>query len=493
MGAVSLPDSVDDVIVGAGITGLATATMLARAGRSVLVLEARHLGQTASGLNTGKVSVLQGRKLSRMLSVQSERVVAAYLEGNRRALEWLVGFCEESGVQVERRSAYTFAATAEQTADVRREYDAARRLGLPVQWRESLDVPFGVHGAVELCDQAQVDPRTLLGALARDAVDSGAIIAERSRVTGCSWIGAPRVTLESGAQIRSETVVLATGIPILDRGLYFAKVEPRRSYLLAFEGAGAPPGMMLSSGSPVLSLRDATVGSRDLLLVGGSGHVVGRTRSEAGHLEVLRAWTASHYPGSSEVSAWSAQDYSSHDGIPFVGRMPRGAGHVYVATGFDKWGLTNGPASAKRIAGAILGKPPTWADPLGRRITRPRAALGLALTNAKVGLAAAATLAATEVRTVDEDPAEGQGSVGRSGASPVPVGTCRTAEGVQSVVAVCTHLGGTLCWNDAEGSWDCPLHGSRFAADGAVLEGPATRPLTRHTIHGGSKPAIAEQ
>ncbi|MET0837999.1 MAG: FAD-dependent oxidoreductase, partial [Marmoricola sp.] len=218
-----------------------------------------------------------------------------------------------------------------------------------------------------------------------------------------------------------------------------------------FEGAAAPEGMYLSAGSDSRSVRDLPVpagGSR--LLVGGAGHGVGRTRSEETHVERLRDWTARFFPGAVETHQWSAQDYRSHDAVPYVGRLPRGFGRIYLATGFDKWGMTNGVAAALAISGQVLGQQPSWAKTLGRRITGPTAAAHLAAINLKVGLGAAGGAAE---RVTQRDARE--------------------------VLPVCTHLGGPLHWNDCEQSWDCPLHGSRFGASGEVLEGPATRPLRR--------------
>jgi nitrite reductase/ring-hydroxylating ferredoxin subunit len=248
-------------------------------------------------------------------------------------------------------------------------------------------------------------------------------------------------------------VVLATGIPILDRGLYFSKVEPQRSYALAFDASGAPQGMYLSAGSDSRSVRDTPAHVGTQLLVGGSGHSVGRTRSEEGHVDKLREWTATYFPDAVETHQWSAQDYSPHDAVPFVGRMPRGGGNIYVATGFEKWGMTNGVAAGRAISGHILGSEPAWAKPLDRRSIGPTAAAHIATINAKVGAAQVAS------------------AVGRVTGGERPC----------EVVGICTHLGGVLKWNDAEQSWDCPLHGSRFTPDGDVLEGPATKPLKRRS------------
>ncbi len=448
-------DAVDEIVVGAGITGLATALLLARAGRRVAVVEAREVGAVATGNTTAKVSLLQGTKYTALLRHQSKQVAGAYLDANREGQQWLLQFCEDHGVPVQRRAAFTYAAQKREISTVRKEHDAAATLGLEVTWRDSLDVPFPNVGATVLEDQAQFDPMDFLAALVAQLRAHGGTLHQGLRVTGVSLSGPPEVTLEDGTTLRAEHVVLATGAVILDRGLYFAKVEPERSYALAFDVPGAPEGMFLSAGSDSRSVRDAprgdgTSGDGTRLLVGGAGHGVGRTSSELAHVDRLRDWTAEHFPGAVETHQWSAQDYAPVDGVPFVGHLPRGGGRIFVATGFDKWGMTNGVAAGLAISGRILGSEPKWAQPFEHRNPRLPGLTNLAMINGKVGLA----LAGSIVETVRRDRACG-------------------------VVAVCTHLGGLLHWNDAENSWDCPLHASRFSEDGTVLEGPATRPLKR--------------
>ena len=471
-------DAVDDLVVGAGLTGLTSALLLARAGRRVAVVEARHVGAVTTGNTTGKVSLLQGTKLSRMLGLQSKAVVEAYVEGNLEGQQWLLTFCSDHGVPVQKRDAVTYASAESEVAAARDEHDAAETVGLDVRWMDTLDVPFPFHGGTLLPDQAQIDPMDLLDALVIELHARGGTLHEGRRVVAVSKHGRPRATLDDGSTVEAEHVVLATGTPMLDRGLYFAKVEPLRSYALAFAASDIPDGMFLSAGSPVISVRDApgpAAGRR--LIVGGNGHPVGRADSEVEHLDSLREWTARYFPDAVETHAWSAQDYRSHDGIPYVGHLPRGGGHIHLATGFDKWGMTNGVAAARNITAQILGDKPSWARPLGRRVTRPAGALNVVQTNAGVGVAAARSLLGVNLTGPPSAPAEGEGVVGRSGVLPVGVSTVegRTC----SVAAICTHLGGILSWNDAEKSWDCPLHGSRFTPDGTVLEGPATKPLSR--------------
>jgi glycine/D-amino acid oxidase-like deaminating enzyme/nitrite reductase/ring-hydroxylating ferredoxin subunit len=469
-----LEESYDDIIVGAGITGLVTALLLARSGRHVAVIEARDVGAAATGNTTGKLSLLQGTRLSHILERQSEHVAHAYVEANREGQAWLLGFCDEHDVSYQHRTAVTYAPDQSTLSAARGEHEAALHLGLGVKWKDDFGVPFPYAGGTTLDEQAQLDAMELLDALVEELRHQGGTVVTGRRVIGAPLTATTAVDLADGNRVRAENVVLATGVPFLDRGMYFAKVEPNRSYALAFRHPSPPEAMMLSAGSPTRSIRDAQATDGPLLLIGGAGHVVGRGGSSAARLDALRAWTDKWFPGAEETHAWSAQDYMSHDGLPFVGKLPRGRGHFFVATGFGKWGLTNGTAAALALTKQIHGQRATWQSSISRRVTRPSGALEIARLNLGVGAHLVGDLARAELRG-HREPDEGAGVVGRRGL--VPVGDSNVGGRRCAVVALCTHLGGTLMWNDAERSWDCPLHGSRFSAHGQVLEGPATRAL----------------
>lgn len=468
----------DDLIVGAGLTGLTTALLLARAGRSVTVVEARFMGAVTTGNTTAKISLLQGTRYSDLRKHHSPKVAEAYLEANTEGMEWLLRYCAKHDVAVQTRDAFSYAGTPDGEAHVDKELQACQELGLDAKHAAKLDVPFPTYGAVRLADQAQFDPMDALRALRDDFADHGGRIHEGVRVSGVDT-GRPCRVRTSAGVITAENVILATGMPILDRGLYFAKLKAERSYAMAFSVPGqAASAMYLCVDSPARSVRTTPIGGKELLLIGGNGHLTGRARSPRRRIDDLIEWTQSYYPGATATHSWSAQDYATHDFVPFVGKLPRGGGHVFVATGYGKWGMTNAVAAALRLSAEITGGSLPWAKVLGKRITSPVVAASGLVTNALVGAELARGWAETALRNVaGHTPAEGEGETGRDRVRPSAVST---VEGQTCALsAVCTHLGGIVRWNDAERSWDCPLHGSRFDAEGKVLEGPATTPLKK--------------
>jgi glycine/D-amino acid oxidase-like deaminating enzyme/nitrite reductase/ring-hydroxylating ferredoxin subunit len=464
----------DEVIVGAGITGLVAALLFARQGRRVAVLEARTVGAVTTGNTTAKLSQLQGTQFTKIRALNPQRILQAYADGNREAFDWLVDYAEARGIELERRDAYTYAATPEGLPAVTRENELARSVGLDVTTMADAGLPFPTLAAVRMRDQAQLDPMELLASLAQDVRDLGGRIVEGARVLGVRAASSPAHVTTSLGGVTADHVILATGTPILNRGLYFTKVAAERSYAQSFALAEGelPDGMFLGVESPTRSIRSW----RGQLLTGGNGHPVGREASPQSRADDLANWTREYWPGAVQTHSWSAQDYSPMHHVPFVGWFPRGFRRIYLATGYDKWGMTGGIAAGLTLVADILGTNTQWQSALHRRPTLPPViARGIGEVAAVGWWYAKGWAGALGHRLPADAPAEGSGVVGRGGMMPRAIST---VDGLTcELSAVCTHLAAVVTWNDAERSWDCPAHGSRFAADGAVFEGPARRAL----------------
>lgn len=479
----------DVVVVGAGLTGLTTAVMLARKGLEVAVVDAGEVAELATGANTGKVSLLQGQRLAAIRRQHPASLVRSYVNANRAGMRWLMTFADNAGVPHTRRTDHSYAQSREGMDAVRAQHDAAQEAGLATRMLTAAqlsDAPFPVFGAVALENQVTIDPMLVARALAEALLAVGGTLHTGIRVTGAHALPEPRVDTPSGP-LFAKHIVLATGTPIIDRGLYFAKVRGLRSYCVSFRVPGdVLEQTFISVDGPTRSIRPVSdadgLGSTAQLIVGGNGHPVGRSDGETAAIDDLISWTQEHFPGAEESHRWSAQDYESHNLIPFVGAMPRGLGRIRFATGYAKWGLSNAPAAALRLTAEIIGTRrsarPKWMTMIGTRLTVPSDIGRGAAESGRVAAELATRWADAESRAVPvARPNEGAGIVANRDGRPVGIST---VDGVtRGISAVCTHLGGVLDWNDAECTWDCPLHASRFAPDGTRIEGPALRNLKK--------------
>jgi glycine/D-amino acid oxidase-like deaminating enzyme/nitrite reductase/ring-hydroxylating ferredoxin subunit len=469
-------------VAGAGITGLSTALLLALEGRSVAVLEQWRIGTGTTGHTTGKVTSQHGATYLRLRLTLGREAAATYGEANEAAKERIAALAEE-GIECDfrRRPAYLYATSRLERVLVEREANAAAEAGLPASFVEEVPLPYATHGAARFDNQAEFHPHKYLVGLARRLEQAGGLIFERTRATQVHEGRPCRVETEGGGEVLADDVVVATLMPFLDRGAFFARAFPSRSYAVSAHIEEAPPnGMFINVGSPKRSIRSHPGGGDELLLVGGEGHHVGAPEAQSERYDRLIEFARRNWNVASIEHHWSSQDYSPDDGVPYVGPVHLRSRHVHVATGLKKWGITGGTVAAMLIRDAILGRQNRWAKLFASTRFRPLAeAPKLALENAQIGLHFAGDRLLQRGTRPIEDLAPGEGDIVNAGSRKVA--GYRDEEGhLHAVSTRCTHLYCQVRWNAAERTWDCPCHGSRFTPQGDVLNGPAVRALGRH-------------
>lgn len=478
-GSGTIPAAAEVVVVGAGITGLTAAYLLARDGAEVLVVEASDVCSGATGFTTGKVTSQHRLVYASLLARHGPDRTRDYAAAQQSAIRMIEHTAEDESIEcdIERLPAYVWSDDETSDDDLERELEVAVELELPASLvTGDIGLPWRVRRALRFDDQLVFHPRRYCLGLAQAIVARGGTIVEHTRVLDVSESdGQCRVETEAGL-VTSAAVVMATQTPISERGAFFARTKPVRSYVIAAPWDDPPAGMYISAEDPVRSIRSHRSAKESVLIVGGQGHPTGREDSARGHYDELEAWAASRF-AMTPVWRWSAQDFVPADGVPFVGPITAHSERVFVATGFAKWGMTNGTVAAMIISDAIAGRENPWRHAFdSTRIDPVRSASlvagqGAATVASLIGGRIAA-LTAGDIESI----APGTGAVVRAGRHAAAV--YRDEDGsVTAVKARCTHLGCIVRFNDAERTWDCPCHGSRFDVKGVVLDGPATDSL----------------
>ena len=477
--------SVDVAVVGGGIVGITAARQLKDAGRSVAVVESGRIVEGVTGHSTAKLTSQHGLCYRDLLSKFDEETARRYAEANEAAIDEVESRIEEHGVdcEFERTEAYTYTTAADGRRKIKEEVEVAKRLGLAASFTDSPGLPYDdeVEAAVAFADQARFDPRAYLLGLAETIPGDGCQIFEETTATGIERGKRCRVETDRGT-VAAEDVVVATHFPFYDHGLYFSRLTPKQSYVLAVrlrDTADVPEGMYYRDGDPYFSVRPHPRDQASTVLVGGQNHRTGHGHNATEKYRKLESEARRTFDVEEVAYRWSTQDFVSVDGVPFVGKLAPQTPHVYVATGFGGWGLSNGTAAGSLLADLIVGREnPSREVYRPTRIEPAASAREFVDHNAKAARHFLKDNLGQPKRSALRDLSSGDADIVEGDAGPVAAYRDEDGE-VHAVSAVCTHLSCNVQWNDAERTWDCPCHGSRFDYDGSVIDGPAVEPLSR--------------
>lgn len=406
--------SVDVLIIGGGIAGILCAYKLKNAGVDCLLVEATEICDGITKNTTAKVTLQHGLIYNKMICRFGEEKARLFIEAQKKACKEYAKICDCIDCDYEKRDSYVYSLNDREI--IEKEVIALNRIGVKAELSQAKELPFKVAGAVSVKDQAQLHPLKFLYNISKDLP-----ICEHTKVIELM----PHKAKTNNGDITYKKLIIATHFPTLNKhGLYPLKLYQHRSYVIALKGAQNVSGMYVDESNIGLSFRSFG----DLLLLGGGGH---RTGKKGGCWQELEVFSKKHYKNAEILGRWATQDCMTLDDIPYIGQYAKSTPDVFVATGFNKWGMTNAMVAADILCDLVTEKNNPYAavfDP-SRSVWRPQLAVNI--FESTIGL-----LTPTAPR--------------------------------------CPHLGCALKYNAAEHSWDCPCHGSRFTQGGELIDNPAT-------------------
>ncbi|MFW5693379.1 MAG: FAD-dependent oxidoreductase [Thermoguttaceae bacterium] len=468
----------DVAVIGAGITGLTAAAHLKDAGRRVVVLEAGRVGAGTTGGSSGHLEVQPDQGFRTLLRNFGETGALQVTEARREAIGQIRAWSSNvSGCDFVSVPAFFYAETADDVSIIEEECDAARRAGVQAALVAEVPLPFPCAAALRLEHQARVQIMPYLRLLAARVHGDGSRVHEHSRVTQPPEDGAPCTLSTAGGRVIADEVVVATHSGFFGISNIDLRVAPYQSYCLAVEVADkVEDALFWDTASPYHYTRVGSSASPGTLIIGGADHKTGQA-DEPSHFAALEKYVVQRFRVESITHRWSAELFEPSDGLPLIGPMPL-SNHIYVASGVSGTGLTWGTAAARIIADLITGRPNETATLVSPSRWKPVAAASN-FVQENLNIAKRFVLDRLTVDALDsvEEVPAGEGRLVQS--KDGLLAAYRDAGGAIHIrSAVCTHAGCIVQWNGAEGTWDCPCHGGRFAPDGERLYGPPSDDLS---------------
>lgn len=474
---------VDTVIVGGGITGITAAYLLANKGLKVALLEADRLLGGTTGHTTAKITAQHGLIYDELIKNMGRTKARLYYEANLEALQFIKNTIEKLQIDCDFRQqdAWIYATTEEYEQKIEKEAEAYQKLGIGGRLVDSIPLDIEVKNALIMKDQAQFHPLKYLEALTRQITKKDGLIFEKATVVDVETKDQPTVFTREGARVTADHILACTHFPFYEGlGLYSARMHADRSYLLAVKTKREfPGGMFISADDPTRSLRSVTINGEELVLIGGESHKTGQSIDTMKHYQLLEVFGDQILGIEIIPYRWSAQDLTTLDKVPYVGKITAGQDRILIATGYRKWGMSNGTAAAHLLADLVLDKKNNYQELYtpSRFYAKP-SLKNFLVQNANV--AEHLIKGKLQISQINPDTmAKDEGAIisvkgERKGAYKDKDGTLHIVD------TTCTHLGCEVEWNSGERSWDCPCHGSRFAYNGDVIEGPAEKPLQKY-------------
>lgn len=490
--AVDAPPLADDatcdvVVIGSGIAGLSIAYELSRFGRTVIVIDRGRIGGGMTARTTAHLASALDDYYYELIEVRGEDEARLYHDSQVAAINRIEAICRDEGIDAafHRVDGFLFAADDDGRRDLEREFDACRRIGVDVGWADRAPIPGADSGrCLRFANQARFHPARYLSGLVRACAARGTRFhADTAYVSDDENADGVEISTEAGHVIRARAAVFATNSPVNDKVAIHTKQVPARTYAIAGPVAkgSIPDALVWDTLEAYHYVRIQPLGeTEDLLIVGGEDHRPGEADDMAERFARLERWSRERYPSLGDIAyRWSGQVLEPVDFMPFTGRNP-GNRNIFIHSGDSGQGITNGVAGSLVLLPLIIGEDSRFApvfDPSRKSFTARPSLAEFVRGQVDVVKNLSEYVTGGEIASADElEP--GEGGILREGIAKIAV--YKDDQGVvHRRSAICTHIGCIVHWNSLEKCWDCPCHGSHFAPEGAVLNGPAVTPLAR--------------
>ncbi|PID20291.1 hypothetical protein CSV61_15535 [Sporosarcina sp. P3] len=457
---------VDTAVIGGGISGALTAYLLAKAGRSVAIVEARDFSAGSTGGTTAKLSSQHQLIYHEMLQRDGLDVARKFYDANEEGRKLIESISKEHNIDCDftEEDAYVFTQDGSHTESLKAEAQAYDEIGIDGGMTNSIPIDFDVSSALVMRKQAQFQPVKFIHGLLKAIEELGGKIIQHTRYMDKEEHDDYLVlTTNTPYKITCKQVVLATLFPVEDpHSFYSNTMEPMSSHLTAFE-SDQPfgTGVYIGQDEPRRTFRGAYDGDQPILIVGGNTHRTGNKSSTIDHYEAIRQFTKAEFGLTKMLAYWSEHDMVTPDRRPFIGPIEEGNDKMFVMTGYNKWGLAVAGTAAQLICDLIEGKENSYAEFLSPQRDLPKK-----------------EEKEDQPSILEQAKQLSKGEAKRFEINEEASGMYRDHTGdIHYVNLTCTHLGCEVKWNDGDETWDCPCHGSIFDGTGKVIAGPAKDPL----------------
>lgn len=475
--------TVDVAIIGGGITGITAAYLLVKEGVKVALVEAGRLLNGTTGHTTAKVTAQHGLIYDEFVQHFGVEKTRLYYEANTEAIQFIKATIDQLKINCDwqEEGAYLYATSDQYVKKLEKELVAYRKLSIEGDLTDGIPLGIDIQQALSMKHQAHFHPLNYLSQLVQQFVKNGGRIFEQTTAVNVEEGSKhTQVLMRNGTKINCQAVLCCSHFPFYEgKGFYFSRMYAKRSYLIAVKPENDyPGGMYLGIDPPKRSIRSAKRKGETLLLIGGESHKTGQGKDTLEHYKALEAFAREQIGIKDILYRWSAQDLTTLDKLPYIGAITKHQPHILVATGYRKWGMTNGTHAALLLRDLVLKREnrfkdlfaPSrfYVDPSLKHFFMDNVDVAKHLIKGKL------EFPSVELKDLTND----QGAVVHIHGKRK--GAYKDLEGNLHIVdTTCTHLGCELNWNHGDRTWDCPCHGSRFSYKGEVIEGPAEKPLKR--------------